>query len=75
MRFAEDLATRKQLHAALSFVNLNLEHFPQSSRSFVLRAATLNELGDISSARRDYRTALEIAPDSRWIKAQLDKLN
>ena len=75
MGIAEDLGAQNELDAALRFVNLNLEYFPQSSRTYVLRAAVLAEQGDIESARSDYETALEMEPDSRWIKEQLDKLN
>jgi tetratricopeptide (TPR) repeat protein len=75
MRIAEDLGAQSELDKALSFVNLNLEFFPDSSRSFVLRAQIFAELGDIESARHDYGTALEMEPESWWIREQLDKLN
>jgi tetratricopeptide (TPR) repeat protein len=75
MRIAEDLGAQDELDAAMGFVNLNLEYFPESSRSYVLRAQVLTEQGDIDAARRDYETALGMEPDSWWIKEQLDKLN
>lgn len=75
MRIAEDLGGQDELDAAMAFVNLNLEFFPESSRSYVLRAQVLAEQGDIDAARSDYETALEMEPDSGWIKEQLDKLN
>ncbi len=75
MRIAEDLGGRNELDAALRFVNLNLEYFPESSRTYVLRAQVLTEQGDIDGARRDYETALEMEPDSWWIREQLDNLN
>jgi len=75
MRIAEDLGGRNELDAAMMFVNLNLEYFPQSSGTYVLRAQVLTEQGDIDAARSDYETALEMEPDSWWIKEQLDNLN
>jgi len=74
MHLAKDLGAQQQLDAALRFVNLNLEYFPTSSRSFVLRAEILAEQGNIEGARRDYETALQMEPDSWWIKEQLEKL-
>jgi Tfp pilus assembly protein PilF len=40
-----------------------------------LRAEVFAEQGDIEAARSDYETALEMEPDSWWIKEQLDNLN
>ncbi len=75
MRIAEDLGAQSELDAAMVFVNLNLEYFPQSSRTYVLRAQVSTEQGDIDAARSDYETALEMEPDSGWIKEQLNNLN
>ena len=75
MGFAEDLGAQDKLQSALRIVNLNLEYFPESSRSYVLRAQVLTEQGDLDGARRDYGTALEMEPNSGWIREQLDKLN
>ena len=74
-RIAEILGAEENFTAALSFVNLNLEYFPESSRTYILRAQVLTELGDIDAARSDYETALEMLPDSGWIREQLDNLN
>ena len=70
MGIAEDLGGRNELDAAMIFVNLNLEYFPQSSRTYVLRAQVLTEQGDIDAARSDYETALEMEPESRWVSWQ-----
>ncbi len=75
MRLAENFGAGDDLDSAMAFVNLNLEYYPESSRTYVLRAQVLAEQGDIEAARRDYGTALEMEPDSWWIKEQLDKLN
>ena len=75
MRLAETVGANEQLDAALAYVNLNLEFFPESSRTYVLRAQVFTQQGDIDAARRDYEKALEIEPQSRWIRRQLDNLN
>ncbi|MGI9270310.1 MAG: c-type cytochrome [Woeseiaceae bacterium] len=75
IRVAEDLGGQNDLDAAMGFVNLNIEYFPDSSHSYVLRAQVQAGQGNIDAARRDYETALEMEPDSQWIKQQLDKLN
>lgn len=75
MRMTETLGASEQLDAAMAYVNLNLEYYPDSSRSYVMRAQVFAEQGDIAAARRDYEKALEMEPDSWWIKEQLDKLN
>ena len=75
MRITEYLGAQDELDAAMVFVNLNLECFPQSSRTYVLRAQVLTEQGDIDAARSDYETALAMEPDSAWIMEQLDNLN
>ena len=75
MRLAETVGANDQLDAAMAYVNLNLEYFPESSRTYALRAQVFAEQGDIDAARRDYKKALEIEPQSRWIRQQLDNLN
>ena len=75
MRLAETVGANEQLDAAMAYVNLNLEFFPESSRTYALRAQVFAEQGDIDAARRDYEKALEIEPQSRWIRRQLDNLN
>jgi tetratricopeptide (TPR) repeat protein len=75
MRMAETLGARELLDAAMAYVNLNLEYFPDSSRNYVIRAQVFAEQGNIAAARLDYAKALQIEPESRWIKEQLDKLN
>jgi len=75
MRLTESVGANEQLDAALAFINLNLEFYPESSRSYAMRAQIFTEQGDIPAARQDYEKALEIEPQSGWIRAQLDKLN
>ena len=75
MRMVETFGATAQLEAAMAYVDLNLEYFPESSRSYVLRAEVFAADGNITAARRDYEKALQMEPGSRWIKEQLDKLN
>jgi tetratricopeptide (TPR) repeat protein len=74
MRVAENYGVSGKFDEALGFINLNLEYFPESSRTYVLRAQVRTETRDIEGAREDYRKALEIEPDSEFIRRQLDAL-
>jgi len=74
MRIAENYGVSGDFANALGFIDLNLEFFPQSSRTYVLRAQVLTETKDIDGARENYRKALEFEPDSAWIKQQLAAL-
>jgi tetratricopeptide (TPR) repeat protein len=75
MRVAEHYGVSGHYDTALGFIDLNLEFFPQSSRSYVLRAQILAETNDIAGARENYRKALELEPESAWIKQQLAELD
>jgi tetratricopeptide (TPR) repeat protein len=75
MRFAEQLASEEALDDAIGFLDLNLEFYPQSSRSYSLRGQVYAELGDIAAAREDYVKALEIEPQSGWIRGLLEALD
>ncbi len=75
MRFAEQLAGEEQLDAAIVFLDLNLEYYPQSSRSYSLRGEVYAELGDRPAARSSFQKALEIEPDSGWIRGLLEALD
>ena len=75
MRLAEDFGARGDYDEALGFIDLNLEFFPQSSRTYVLRAQVLTETGDIDGARENYRKAIELEPESGWLKQQLAGLD
>ena len=74
MRMASDFGSADQVQTALALINLNLEHYPSSSRSYVIRAQLHEAVGDTTSARQDYSRALEFEPDSAWIRKQLDAL-
>ena len=75
MRTAEALSARNQFDVALQFATLNLEYYPQSSRTHLLRGEIFKEQGNIDAARNDFEKALELEPQSQWIRQQLDNLN
>jgi tetratricopeptide (TPR) repeat protein len=75
MRFAEQLASEEALDDAIGLLDLNLEFYPQSSRSYSLRGQVYAELGDIAAAREDYVKALQIEPQSGWIRGLLEALD
>ncbi len=75
MRFAEELAAEEQLAEAIGFLNLNLEFYPVSSRSYSARGEVYEELGDIPAARESYAKALELEPQSGWIRGLLEALD
>lgn len=74
MRVAETFGTSNKLDAALAYATLNLEYYPESSRTYLLRGQILAEQGQIDAARKDMQKALEIEPQSQWIRQQLDNL-
>jgi len=74
MRMAETFGANDELDAALAYATLNLEFYPQSSRTYLLRGQILAANGDVDAARSDMEKALEIEPQSQWIRQQLDKL-
>ena len=75
MRFAEDLAAQEELLASIRFLDLNIEYYPQSSRSYLQRGEVYAELGEISAARKNFTKALEIEPQSNWIRERLESLD
>ena len=74
MRMAETYGAQDQLDTALAFAALNLEFYPQSSRTYLLRGQIFAAQGNIDAARSDMEKALEIEPQSQWIRQQLDNL-
>lgn len=74
MRMAETYGAENDLTSAIAYIDLNLEYFPESSRSYLLRGELLAEKGDIESARSSLEKALELEPQSQWIRRRLDNL-
>ncbi len=72
---AERMAQEDELDAALGFLDLNLEFYPQSVRTLVLQGQVLAAKGDKPAARESYVKALALEPDNMWTKRLLDKLD
>ena len=64
-----------QLDAALGFLDLNLEFYPQSVRTLVLQGQVLAAKGDKPVARESYVKALALEPDIMWTRRLLDTLD
>ena len=69
-----DFAKADETDAALGFINLNLEFYPESVQTYIQQARILNTQGDKSGAQESLRKALEISPDNKWIKQMLGSL-
>ena len=61
--------------AAIAFLQLNLEHFPDAAMSHVFLGDLRARAGDKAAARQSYEKALESMPGNTHIKQKLDELN
>ena len=75
MIVAEELAGANDFEAALGFLNLNLEFYPESARTYVLQAQIHNANGDVPAARKSFHKALEIEPENQWTQRMLAALD
>lgn len=75
MILAERMAGDDDAKAALGFLKLNLEFYPQSSNSYVLQGQVLAASGDKTAAKESYQQALEIQPGNPWTQQLLDALD
>lgn len=73
-RLAEVMAGENDLDAALDFLDLNLEFYPQSDRAYQLQGDMWKQKGNIPAARNSYQKALEIAPNNSWTQKLIDDL-
>lgn len=71
MILAEKLAGDGDIDAAVGFVRLNLEFYPESIQTYVLWAKILNASGDRPGARESLEKALQIEPENQWIRQML----
>ena len=74
MSLGERMAQQDEFAAALGFLNLNLEFYPESARTLVTQGQVLAADGDVAGARASYVKALEIEPDNTWTRRMLDAL-
>jgi tetratricopeptide (TPR) repeat protein len=71
---ASDLAdSKKDYDGALSLVRLNLEFNPKDVNSYVLMGRLQLAKGDKAGGIASYEKALELDPENRWAKQQLER--
>jgi tetratricopeptide (TPR) repeat protein len=75
-QLTEDLLAQKKNREALAIMELNFtENHPDSVWSYHMLAQTHEANGQIDKAIADYRKVLELHPDDRWAKQQIDSLS
>jgi tetratricopeptide (TPR) repeat protein len=75
-QFTEALLAQKKSTEALAIMELNFaENHPDSMWSYHMLAMTHEANGQIDKAIADYRKVLELHPDDRWAKEQIDALS
>jgi len=75
-QLTEGLLAQKRNREALAVMNLNFaENHPDSAWSYHMLAQTHEANGQIDKAIADYRRVLELHPDDRWAKQQIDSLS
>ncbi len=74
MILAEEMAAIDDSVAALGFLDLNLQFYPQSSNSYVLQGQIFAADGNVSAARTSLTKALEIDPGNPWTQQLLSGL-
>ena len=75
-QLAEALLAQKATSDALAIEELNFSaNHPDSVWSYHMLAQTHEANGQIDKAIADYRKVLELHPDDRWAKQQLDSLS
>lgn len=74
MSLGERMAREDEFAAALGFLDLNLEFYPESARTLVTQGQVLAANGDTAGARESYVKALELEPDNMWTRRMLDAL-
>jgi len=74
-QFTESLLAAKKSKEALAIMELNFsENHPDSVWSYHMLAQTHQANGQKDKAIADYRKVLELHPDDRWAKEQIDSL-
>jgi len=75
-QLTEGLLAQKKNHEALAIMDLNFaENHPDSVWSYHMLAQSHEANGQVDQAIADYRKVLELHPDDRWAKQQLDSLS
>ena len=71
---AEGAMNRKKPDDAIQYLQVNLEHFPKSARTYQALAQARAATGDTQGAIRDLEKALELDPRSVQARSQLGRL-
>ena len=71
---AGNLSRSKDDYAAIEFLRLNLEFFPESTFTLAQLAGCLHRIGALSEARMRLDEALRLDPDSRFVQRQMREL-
>jgi tetratricopeptide (TPR) repeat protein len=75
-QLTESLLAKKDNNDALAIMELNFSaNHPDSMWSYHLLAMTHQANGQIDKAIADYRKVLELHPDDKWAKQQIDSLS
>jgi tetratricopeptide (TPR) repeat protein len=75
-QFTEALLAQKKRSEALAIMELHFaENHPDSVWSYHMLAMTHQANGQVDKAIADYRKVLELHPDDRWAKEQIDALS
>ncbi|MGE5245195.1 MAG: c-type cytochrome [Betaproteobacteria bacterium] len=72
--FARREAFAKRTDEALRYLQLNLEYYPQSARTYLVMAQVQNMKGDKEGAIRSAEKALSIEPDNAMARRLLERL-
>jgi len=75
-QLTEGLLAQKKNREALAIMELNFtENHPDSVWSYHMLAQSHEANGQVDKAIADYRKVLELHPDDRWAKQQIDSLS
>jgi tetratricopeptide (TPR) repeat protein len=75
-QLTEDLLAQKKNREALAIMELNFtENHPDSVWSYHMLAQAHEANGQVDKAIADYRKVLELHPEDRWAKQQIDSLS
>lgn len=72
---AEVMARSDKKDAALEFVKLNLEFYPESMQTYLLQGQIHAANDNVTAARSSYQKALEINPENLWVRNLLAALD
>lgn len=74
---AESLGEQGKFSEAIKILELELEHYPESSRAYFILGSIHEQAGDKDAAIDSLEKALVLAPDSQkpFFQQRLDRLN